>query len=78
MWGQATLSIDKEICAGCRMCERVCEYNALSFDERRRVMEVNEILCRGCGACSTICPSGANQSRNSTKKQLLEMITALT
>ncbi len=72
-----TSLIDEEVCSGCRICEKVCEYGALSFDERRRIMTVNEILCRGCGACSIACPSGANQIRNFTKKQALEMITAL-
>ncbi|MFC2067466.1 4Fe-4S binding protein [Chloroflexota bacterium] len=70
-------SIDEEVCVGCRLCESACEYGALIFDERDRVMTVNEALCRGCGACSAICPSGANQVRNATEKQIFEMISVL-
>ena len=70
-------SIDEEICAGCRLCENSCEFGALVFDNRRRVMSVNEALCRGCGACSATCPSGANQIKNHSKKQIFEMISAL-
>ncbi|MDD5094120.1 MAG: CoB--CoM heterodisulfide reductase iron-sulfur subunit A family protein [Dehalococcoidia bacterium] len=72
-----TASIDEEVCAGCRMCESVCEYGALVFNKRRRIMTVNELLCRGCGACSATCPSGANQTRNSSKKQMMEVISVL-
>ena len=70
-------SIDTDVCAGCRLCEKYCAYNALVFDTRRHVMTVNETLCRGCGACATACPSGANQLKNYTKKQIFEMINAL-
>lgn len=71
-------AIDAEVCRGCRLCERVCAFGALVFDERHKVMTINEVLCRGCGACSIACPSGANQVRNFTKKQVLEMMAALT
>ncbi len=69
--------IDPEICRGCRLCETVCEFGALFFDERRGVVSVNELLCRGCGACAIACPSGANQVRNFTKRQILEMTSVL-
>ncbi len=69
--------IDPEVCRGCRLCDAVCEFGALSFDERRGVMTVNELLCRGCGACAVACPSGANQVRNFTKRQILEMTSVL-
>jgi heterodisulfide reductase subunit A2 len=70
-------SIDEEVCAGCRLCENLCEYGALVFDAARNVMTVNQALCRGCGACSSTCPSGANQVRNTAKKQVFEMIDIL-
>ena len=70
--------IDAEICRGCRLCEQVCEFGALVFDERRKVMTINELLCRGCGACSVACPSGANQVKNLSKKCLLETVSILT
>ena len=70
-------SIEAEVCSGCRLCENSCEFSALVFDERKKIMTVNEALCRGCGACSVVCPSGANQLKNYTKKQVFEMISAL-
>ena len=70
-------TIDAEVCRGCRVCEPLCEFGALVFNERRRVMTINELLCRGCGACSVACPSGANQLKNISKKQMLEMVAGL-
>jgi heterodisulfide reductase subunit A len=70
-------NIDEEVCAGCGLCESSCEFGALVLDARRKVMTVNEALCRGCGACSALCPSGANQLRNTTEKQVFDMIEAL-
>lgn len=69
--------VDEEVCAGCRLCESACEFGALTFDVRKRVMTVNDALCRGCGACSALCPSGANQVKNATEKQVFEMIEIL-
>jgi heterodisulfide reductase subunit A2 len=70
-------SIEAQVCSGCRRCESACEFSALVFDERKRVMTVNEALCRGCGACSVNCPSGANQLKNFSKRQIFEMISTL-
>jgi heterodisulfide reductase subunit A-like polyferredoxin len=63
-------------CAGCRICVEICPYDAITFDEDKKVAVVNEILCQGCGACSTICPSGVSQQHTFTKKQILSMIDA--
>jgi len=61
-------------CAGCQLCVAVCSYEAIRYDEQKRVVIINEILCQGCGSCSAICPSGTSQQNTFTKKQLLAMI----
>jgi heterodisulfide reductase subunit A len=63
-------------CVGCKLCIDICPYNAIIFDEEKKIAVVNEILCQGCGACSTVCPSGTSQQNTFTKRQILSMIDA--
>ncbi len=72
-----TSSIDEELCAGCRVCEGLCEYKALIFDDEKGVMRVQEVLCKGCGSCGAACPAGAISMRHFTDLQLISQIKAL-
>jgi len=72
---EATTSvIDEEHCSGCRICELLCPYSAISFDEEKEVCEVNEALCKGCGICVAACPSGAITGKHFTTEQLMAEI----
>ncbi|MDH7517950.1 MAG: CoB--CoM heterodisulfide reductase iron-sulfur subunit A family protein [Candidatus Thermoplasmatota archaeon] len=72
--------VDEDLCSGCKMCIKVCPYNAIdSVQEEineKMVMhaKVNEGLCQGCGTCVSTCPSGAIQQRGFKDKQILPMI----
>jgi heterodisulfide reductase subunit A-like polyferredoxin len=63
-------------CAGCQLCIEACPYDAISYDEEKKIVVVNEILCQGCGACSVVCPSGTSQQNTFTKRQIVSMIDA--
>jgi len=54
-----TSVIDEELCAGCKLCISNCPYEAIFFDEDKKVSVVTEELCKGCGTCVAGCPSGA-------------------
>jgi heterodisulfide reductase subunit A len=54
-----TASIDETKCSGCKICNLLCPYNAIFFDEEAKVSRINEVLCQGCGVCAAACPSGA-------------------
>ena len=66
--------INEELCSGCRICELLCLYKAISFDEEKKVCRVNEALCKGCGVCVAACPSGAIAGRHFTTEQIMAEI----
>jgi len=66
--------IDEERCAGCKICISLCPYQAISFDEARRVSRVEEALCKGCGTCAAACPSGAAKQRGFDDRQIMAEI----
>jgi heterodisulfide reductase subunit A2 len=68
--------VSSRSCAGCKLCLQICPYDAIDFDEEKKVVNVNEILCQGCGACAAICPSGSSQQSSFTKRQIMSMIDA--
>jgi heterodisulfide reductase subunit A len=54
-----TAFIDEDKCSGCRICNLLCPYDAIFFDEEAKISRINEVLCQGCGVCAAACPSGA-------------------
>jgi len=70
----ATAVIDEELCSGCRICNNLCPYSAISFDEEKKVSRVNEALCKGCGVCVAACPSGAIAGRHFTTEEIMAEI----
>jgi heterodisulfide reductase subunit A2 len=74
----ATAMIDGERCTGCRICNSLCPYKAISFSEEENVSSINEVLCHGCGTCVAACPAGVITHKQFTKQQLLaEMMGVL-
>jgi heterodisulfide reductase subunit A len=67
----ATAVVDERICSGCQACKLVCPYNAIDFDEEKRVCRVNEALCKGCGACVPACLSDAMSLNHFTNEQIV-------
>jgi heterodisulfide reductase subunit A len=69
-----TAVVDRLLCAGCGLCEQVCESRALKIDPYRMIMTVNEALCKGCGACNATCPSGAISLKHFKREQIIAQI----
>ncbi|MBN1328443.1 MAG: CoB--CoM heterodisulfide reductase iron-sulfur subunit A family protein [Candidatus Heimdallarchaeota archaeon] len=70
--------VNANLCSGCKVCQSLCPYGALTFDIDNNVSMVKEILCEGCGTCVSACPSGALTLKNQTNEQMERMIqTAL-
>ncbi len=70
----ATSFIDENLCSGCKTCLALCPYNAISFDEEKKVSVINEALCKGCGTCAAACPSGVIISRHFTTEQIMAQL----
>jgi heterodisulfide reductase subunit A len=54
-----TAHILDEYCSGCRLCNSLCPYSAISYIEEKKVSLINEAVCKGCGTCVAACPSGS-------------------
>ncbi len=69
--------INEDACSSCHICEGLCPYQALVYDEQKHVMTVNQILCKGCGVCPSACPSAAITLRHYTSVQIDAQLDAL-
>ncbi|GAH42689.1 unnamed protein product, partial [marine sediment metagenome] len=69
--------INEELCSGCKICNLLCPYSAISFDEEKRVSRVNEALCKACGTCVVACPSAAITGRHFTTEQIMAEIEGI-
>lgn len=70
-------TVDQWKCSGCRICNNLCPFNAISFYEDRMVSEVNPALCQGCGTCVAACPAGAIEGTGFSNEQVLAQISGL-
>ena len=66
---QAPIVSDPRLCEGCRVCEKTCDANAISFEDSK-VPVIDELACTGCGACVAACPTGALDLPGFTRQQL--------
>jgi len=74
--GGIVSNVDKDLCTGCKICVRICPYNAIVKDEEGYAY-VQEALCKGCGLCSASCPERAIEIKHFTNQQILSEIYAL-
>lgn len=70
-------SVDKEKCSGCKICNGLCPYNAISFIEDDQVTDINPALCQGCGTCVAACPAGAITGTGFSNEQIMAQIDGL-
>ena len=70
-------SVDADRCSGCRICNDLCPFNAITFLEERGVTEINPALCQGCGTCIAACPVGAISGTGFSNEQILAQIEGL-
>jgi len=76
MIGGIVSNVDKNLCTGCKICVRICPFNAIVKDEEGFAY-VQEALCKGCGVCGASCPEKAISIKHFTNEQILSEIYAL-
>ena len=69
--------VQEEYCSGCRMCNTLCPYSAIEYNEVKKISHVNEALCKGCGTCVAACPSSAMTGQGFTDAQILAELEGL-
>jgi heterodisulfide reductase subunit A len=72
---RATINADQ--CSGCRICNTMCPFNAITFKEAEGVSEINPALCQGCGTCIAACPAGAIAGSGFSNEQVLAQLDGL-
>ena len=50
--------VDAQSCVGCRLCQRACPWDMITFDEQRQIAS-KCFLCHGKPKCVEACPAGA-------------------
>lgn len=73
----AYAEIVEDICSGCRICNGLCPYNAITYDIEKKVSAVNPAMCKACGTCVAACPSGAITGRHFTDEQIYAQIEGI-
>lgn len=66
--------VDEEKCIGCRICEKVCEFNAVTVDKKARI---DPNACSMCGICVSACPADAIDMGFFSDEGIKAMINAL-
>lgn len=52
--GKDVMSVCEAGCIGCKMCQRVCEYDAITVENN--IAHIDPEKCTNCGACAEKCP----------------------
>ncbi len=66
--------VDEEKCIGCRICEKVCKFNAVRVEKKARI---DPNACTMCGMCVAACPADAIDMGFFSNEGLEAMIDAL-
>jgi len=70
-------SVNENKCSGCRICNNLCPFSAISFMPELGVTRINPALCQGCGTCVAACPAGAISGTGFSNEQIFAQIDGI-
>jgi len=70
-------SVNGTFCTGCKTCEGLCAYSAISFSDEKKEAVVNQAMCQGCGTCAAACPVAAISVCHYTPDQIFAQIEGI-
>jgi heterodisulfide reductase subunit A len=74
-----TAGVNQEMCSSCGVCARVCPYNAITVDVKKKIpAEVIEAACTGCGTCAAECNFNAIAMKHFSDEQIMAQVDAAT
>jgi heterodisulfide reductase subunit A len=59
---------DEEKCTLCRLCENICDFNAIEIKNQK--LNLTQLNCVGCGSCAAMCPEDALYVPGFKKEQI--------
>ncbi len=51
--------VDKDVCIGCKLCEKACLSHAIVVSSEDKKAVINTALCHQCTNCRQVCPKSA-------------------
>ena len=66
---------DEEKCTLCRLCENICNFNAIKLSKEK--LTLTQANCTGCGACAAMCPEDALYIPGFRKEQISAQTKAI-
>ena len=70
-------TVNENKCSGCRICNNLCPFSAISFLPELGVTRINPALCQGCGTCVAGCPAGAISGTGFSNEQIFAQIDGI-
>ena len=71
-----TSTVKDALCIRCQRCVNICPYEARSYNEADRRIDIDAAECQACGMCAVECQNNAAEVRGWSDKQLMAVIDA--
>lgn len=69
--------VNKALCSGCRLCNKLCPFSAIEFNEADKHSHNLSALCKACSVCVAACPSSTIKGGHFTDRQVFAQIDGL-